>query len=45
MWRSRLPLDLGRSTQAIDSTVWEYNNESKNGNGIDCRFYEGTEMN
>ena len=30
--------DSGETTQAIDDIIWEHCDESKNGNGIDCRL-------
>ena len=38
MWKPRLRKDLDKSTQAINDTVWEYSDDSKDGNGIDCRL-------
>ena len=38
MWRSRLRKDLGKTTQAINDTVQKYSDESKVGNGSDCRL-------
>ena len=38
LWRSGLRKDPGETTQAIDDFVWDHCDESKNGNGIDCRL-------
>ena len=45
MWRSRhlqntckTSKDICKTTQAIKETVQEYSDESKDGNGIDCRL-------
>ena len=37
--------DPGETTQVVDDIVWEHCDEGKNGNGIDCRLHEGTEVN
>ena len=38
LWRSGLCENPGKITQAIDDTVWECRDESKDGNGIDRRL-------
>ena len=38
LWKSRLRENPGETTQAVDNIVWEHCDESKNGNGIDCRL-------